>query len=206
MTDCMAQHLHIAGFFNIPGFWDGEIATRLKLMKDYNKKTGKNMTISLVPQQDATDVWDGGLNDVLKYVDFLILNETEAKCIAGCGSESNETICNDKIAKHFHKSSPNTHVIVTRGPRGAVVFHAQDIVLEQSTPREIENPADPTGAGDAFAAGFIYGFLTNGDAADDALKWGLKWGCTMGTCNVMVRGASTPCEKQTIESMLQELA
>jgi hypothetical protein len=37
-------------------------------------------TISLLPQNDATEQWDGGLLHLLPLLDFLILNELEADC------------------------------------------------------------------------------------------------------------------------------
>lgn len=211
--ECTHQHVHIAGYYNIRGFWGCELANQLKLMRDSMKKTGTKLTISLVPQQDASNVWDGGLSEVLKYVDFLILNEDEAKSIARCQRDIDEATSNKKIANHFHESSPNTFVIVTRGSRGAVVFHSGDITLDQSSPRQITNPLDPTGAGDAFASGFIYGLLDSCGAVatndtitiPSVLKQALRWGCALGTCNVLVKGASTTVSKHSIETMLQEL-
>jgi sugar/nucleoside kinase (ribokinase family) len=204
------QHVvHVAGYFNIPGFWNGELSAQLATLRDTFDKAGKKLTISLVPQQDATDVWDGGLKDVLKYVDFLILNEDEAKHIAGCVSlsENDSEACEKHIAEYFYKCSSNTYVVVTRSSNGAAVFHSGEILFKQSAPRQITNPVDPTGAGDAFAAGFLYGVLdsqrdrtkSNGGFLLDEIRHALKWGCAMGTCNIMVRGASTPCSKQNIE-------
>ena len=211
-SECAHQHIHIAGYFNIPGFWDGELAGQLQLIKDDMRKEGKQLTISLVPQHDATGVWDGGLDEVLKHVDFLILNELEAKSIAGCVGETDETVCIKAIAKHFNALNPKLYAIVTNGARGAAAFHLGNMILSQSTPRQISNPVDPTGAGDAFAAGFIYGLLEQhentemkGELRLDEIKQALRWGCSMGTCNVMVQGASTPCSKQNIKVLLSEM-
>jgi len=60
------QHAHIAGYFNITGFWDGKLKSKLEEML----KANQNMTISLVPQHDATEHWGGGLLDLLQYIDF----------------------------------------------------------------------------------------------------------------------------------------
>ena len=206
------HHVHIAGYFNIPGFWNGELANQLAVMRENMKKANKRLTISLVTQQDASNKWDGGLKDVLKYVDILILNEIEAKCITGCMNENHRARCTKRIAECFYKWSQNTYVVVTSGPKGASVFHTGDMILDQRAPREVTSPVDPTGAGDAFAAGFIYGLLNTHNNANakrrfelDEIRNALKWGCAMGTCNVMIRGASTPCPKQNIEILLKEL-
>ena len=84
------QHVHIAGYYNIDGFWDGRLASKLAEMRELETKTKKRMTVSLVPQQDATDKWDGGLLDILQYIDFLILSEVEAKNITKYKCEDNE--------------------------------------------------------------------------------------------------------------------
>eukprot|EP00804_Cyclotella_cryptica_P028963 CCRYP_012377-RA/>CCRYP_012377-RA protein AED:0.39 eAED:0.39 QI:0/-1/0/1/-1/1/1/0/373 len=206
------HHVHIAGYFNIPGFWNGELANQLAVMQENMKKENKRLTISLVPQQDASNNWDGGLKDVLKYIDILILNETEAKCITGCMYENHRERCDKQIADCFYKWSPNTYVVVTSGPKGASVFRAGDMILDQRAPRVVTNPVDPTGAGDAFAAGFMYGLLdTQRNDIDknrfklDDMRKALQWGCAMGTCDVMIRGASTPCPKQNIEILLKEI-
>ena len=62
------QHVHVAGYYNIGGFWNGELSCKLAEMK---AKATRKITISLVPQQDATNSYDGGLLDVLKYVLFI---------------------------------------------------------------------------------------------------------------------------------------
>ena len=213
-SECRYKHVHIAGYFNIPGFWDGQLATQLEMMRDSIKKSGgTKLTISLVPQYDATCKWNGGLRDVLKFVDFLILSELEAKYIAGCADQNDEDICIKRIIQHFLEWSPSTFVTITRGSRGASVLYQGNIIACQCTPRQITNPIDPTGAGDAFAAGFIYCLAqtngvtkTSGDTFRlDEIKKALKWGCAMGTCNVQIRGASQPCAKQDINTMLREI-
>ena len=196
------QHVHISGYFNIPGFWHGELANQLAMMQENAKKENKMLTISLVPQQDATDRWDGGLKEVLRYIDFLILNEVEARFIAGCTSEGNETKCTNIIAQYFNEVNPKTVVIVTMGCKGVTAFQSGNKTFYQSAPREISSPLDPTGAGDAFAAGFLYGILNYPES--NKVKTGLQWGCAMGTCDVMVRGASTLCSKQNIETLLKD--
>eukprot|EP00956_Cyclotella_meneghiniana_P033586 scaffold97344_cov59-Cyclotella_meneghiniana.AAC.1 len=212
-SECRYKHIHIAGYFNIPGFWDGKLATQLEMMRDNIKKSGIDLTVSLVPQHDATGTWNGGLRDVLKFVDFLILSEVEAKYIAGCSDQNDEDTCIEQITKIFLEWSPNTFVIMTRGSRGASILYQGNIIASQCAPRQITKPIDPTGAGDAFAAGFIYSLVetnrvrkTRSDKfRQDEIKQALKWGCAMGTCNVQVRGASQPCNKEDIKALFQDI-
>jgi len=203
------QHAHIAGYFNITGFWDGKLKSKLEEMH----KANQNMTISLVPQHDATEKWDGALLDLLQHIDFLILSEIEAKSI----SRYNRHITSDNtsqsdllnhIASFFEAYKVN--VIVTLGSKGAVHIYNGDVIYQQET-TPITSPIDPTGAGDSFAAGFLYGYLnykTKEDTDTDSnemIKHGMKYGCAVGTSSIMVQGASVPPKKDSIEKILDSI-
>jgi sugar/nucleoside kinase (ribokinase family) len=195
------QHVHVAGYYNIGGFWNGELSCKLAEMK---AKATRKITISLVPQQDATNSYDGGLLDVLKYVDFLILSEIEAKYITKyqCGVCAVDFI--QHVANYFSALTSQTYIIVTLQSKGAVALFEGQVIHTQQTV-SIANPVDPTGAGDAFAAGFIYGFLQHYAEVDDdfiisaeAVREGMRWGCATGTSSIMVQGASV----ERIEKLL----
>ncbi len=62
-------------------------------------------------------------------------------------------------------------VVMTRGARGATAYTRQGRLDEPATPVEV---VDTTGAGDAFAAGFL-SRLVNGCPIRDALHAGLRW-------------------------------
>jgi sugar/nucleoside kinase (ribokinase family) len=206
--------VHFAGYFNIPGFWDGQLERKLEEIRRADATSKTKSTISLVPQHDATNKWDGGIIALLKYVDFLILSELEAQRISGYRSEhdkaNEETEMVDQTAAFFHKQSPSTFVVVTRGAKGAVALYGGKIVCSQSAAREIDNPVDPTGAGDAFAAGFLYGLVEcdkegTSTTSVTSIKRGLRYGCATGTCCVMISGASIPPSKHDIERVLNEM-
>ena len=202
------QHVHVAGYFNVAGFWNGQLASKLAEMK---AKATRKLTISLVPQQDATNTWDGGLLNVLKYVDFLILSEIEANHITKfqCGACDIDFI--QHVANYFSTMTSQTCIIMTLQSKGAVALYEGQVIHTQHTV-SIANPVDPTGAGDAFAAGFLYGFLQHYVDVDDdfiisteAVKEGMRWACAMGTSSIMVQGASVPSRKECIEKLLSIL-
>jgi len=89
-TAIQHSHIHVAGYYNIPGFWNvklQEILERERL-KRKNLPHQTTTTISLVPQHDATEEWDGGLLDLLPLLDFVIMNELEADCISRSGRKT----------------------------------------------------------------------------------------------------------------------
>lgn len=208
-------HLHIAGFYNIPGFWNRQLEHKLEELRS----TRTNATISLVTQHDASKEWDGGFDSLLPMLDFAIMNDLEARNIvrrgqAGKWSEFEDEIQN--LADYFGSISSESYVIVTRGALGAVALKGGKIVANQ--PTIAVKPVDPTGAGDAFTAGFIHGIWAwreeaarspEEDAAEPwpvaAIMRGLQWGCAVGCAAVLIRGASVPAEPKQIEEFRQSL-
>ena len=98
---------------------------------------------------------------------------------------------------------------MTLQSKGAVAFYGGEIIHRQKTSPAVDNPIDPTGAGDAFAAGFLYGFLHHHARRDEistvAVIEGMRWGCATGTSSVMVQGASVPASKDSIERILNTI-
>ncbi len=208
-------HFHIAGFYNIPGFWNQQLEEKLKELRS----TRTNITISLVTQHDATKEWDGGFDSLLPMLDFAIMNDLEARHIVRRGQGRKMLEIDNEIeawADYFGSVSPQTCIIVTRGELGAVAFKGGKVAAFQSTVPV--KPVDPTGAGDAFTAGFIHGIWAwRAESArsaeeDDAEPWpneaivqGLKWGCAVGRAAVLIRGASVPPRPEQIEKFRQSL-
>lgn len=220
-------HLHIAGFFNLSGFQNGHITKQIKHIQKARKEKFPHLltVVSLVPQHDATKLWDGGIDELATCLDFLIMNDLEAMHIMRQGkirrnepaksATTTETLIAD-CAAYFRKLSPKICVILTRGPSGAVALVDGKVVADQNTVKVV--PIDPTGAGDSFAAGFLHGLWawkrqsasTSSDGVvfawpNEALRLGLLWGCAMGTSSVLVRGASIPSSKADIEKYRTEI-
>jgi sugar/nucleoside kinase (ribokinase family) len=212
-------HFHVAGFYNIPGFWHGKLKEKLESVRRQRKELfpDKYTTISLVTQHDATKAWDGGLDDIIPLLDFAIMNDLEAKHIVrrGRGGSEHEGSDDDEIenwAAYFGSISPTTNVIVTRGQEGAVALRGGQMIANQSS--IAVTPVDPTGAGDSFTAGFIHGIWSwklesqvegNGAWTVDAIKEGLRWGCAVGRAAVLIRGASVPPERQDIKNYYEAI-
>ena len=85
---------------------------------------------------------------VLKRVDFLLLNDEEARLLSG---EHNLV----RAAQAIFQFGPRS-VIIKRGDAGALLFHGDQIYAAPALP--LSEVVDPTGAGDCFAGGFM-GFL-----------------------------------------------
>lgn len=88
------------------------------------------------------------LKTVLKMVDLLMVNDSEARQLGGEHSIV-------KAAKKIQAMGPK-YVIIKKGEHGALLFYEDKIFSAPALP--LEDVFDPTGAGDTFAGGFI-GYL-----------------------------------------------
>jgi len=109
------------------------------------------LTISLDTNDDPDDSWEGGLRDVLRYVDVLLPNEREAQRIA-------HTDDLEAAITSLAKSVPL--VVVKLGERGAMAQRGSERFI--SPPVKVDF-VDPVGAGDSFDAGFLHQFLRGAD-------------------------------------------
>ncbi len=80
-----------------------------------------------------------------EYVDILFANEQEAKALTGKDPEEALSLMSEK----------SEVVALKMGPEGSLLKKGEDIVRISSLPVECK---DTTGAGDLYAAGFLYGF------------------------------------------------
>ncbi|MEO8823340.1 MAG: PfkB family carbohydrate kinase [Ginsengibacter sp.] len=85
------------------------------------------------------------LKNVLQKVDVLLINDSEARQLSGEYSIV-------KSAKSILKMGPR-FLIIKKGEHGALLFHKDEVFVAPALP--LEDVFDPTGAGDAFAGGFI---------------------------------------------------
>lgn len=117
------------------------------------------------------DVALGGLKDVLKMVDLLMVNDSEARQLGGEHSLV-------KAAKKIQAMGPKC-VIVKKGEHGALLFYENKIFSAPALP--LEDVFDPTGAGDTFAGGFI-GYLARvNDVSFESMKAGVIVGSAMAS-------------------------
>ncbi len=125
---------------------------------------------------DTMNYWiDGSLNalqEVLAKVDVLIINDSEAKQLAG---ESNLVTG----ARKIHQMGPKV-LIIKKGEHGALmVFEDMSFFHAPAYPLEVIN--DPTGAGDTFAGGFMGYLASSGSISNDSFKRALIYGSTMAS-------------------------
>jgi len=124
---------------------------------------------------DTMNYWiersNGELRETLKHVDILMINDSETRELS---SEHNLL----RAAKHIFKMGPTT-LVVKRGEYGAMMVDKRGVFSVPAFP--LEEPHDPTGAGDSFAGGFM-GYLAGcGSKSDASLRRAMVYGSVLGS-------------------------
>ncbi len=127
---------------------------------------------------DTMNFWIEGKPDALRalleHVDIAFMNDAEARQLTGQLSVV-------KAAKALQKLGPKT-VIIKKGEHGALLFHGDEHFAAPSYP--LEEIADPTGAGDSFAGGFIGYVASQDDISMATLRKAVVYGSVMASYNV----------------------
>lgn len=100
------------------------------------------------------------LKAVLKKVDVLMVNDSEARQLSG-------EVSLVKAAKKIMDMGP-AYLIIKKGEHGALLFHKQQVFFAPALP--LEEVFDPTGAGDTFAGGFIGYIAKTNDISFENMK------------------------------------
>jgi sugar/nucleoside kinase (ribokinase family) len=116
----------------------------------------------------------GSLLKTLARVDLLVINDEEARQLAG---QMNLI----QAARWILTLGPKM-LVVKRGEYGAMVFGPRSVFCVPAYP--VEDVVDPTGAGDTFAGGLLGYLAGTGTSGDAALRKAVVYGSAMASFNV----------------------
>lgn len=134
----------------------------------------RNIGISMDCHWDSKLLQSPEIWDVLRLVDVFMPNELEAMMLTGANSV-------EEALEMLIRFTPT--VIIKRGAQGVIARKGDETVRLPALEVEVVNP---TGAGDSFCAGFIYGNINGYD-----FKTSLAFGSICGAWAVHAPG-STP--------------
>lgn len=160
-----ARHVHVSSYY---------LQTKLRATLDPLLVAAREggATVSLDPNWDPSESWDGGLAALLPLLDYLFVNEQEARFI-GRASDAES----------------GARELAARGPAVAVKLGREGGLLVSAGSKTIRRRAldvetvDTTGAGDSFNAGFLCGALSGWQPARC-----LELACACGSLSVSVAG------------------
>lgn len=155
---------------------------------------------------DTMNFWIEGaseeLTETIAEWDLIFVNDQEARQLSNCYNLR-------QTARYIHSLGPHT-VIIKRGEYGAVLFHPEGYFIAPGF--LLEKILDPTGAGDAFAGGFM-GYLageginhTRG-ATIAQLHKAMIYGSVMGSfcCEQFGVGRLRELSREDIDQRFEEL-
>lgn len=141
-----SRHFHFSSLYLQRGL-------RTRIVELFQKIKAAGLTISLDPNDDPDDLWQGELMKVLPYVDIFLPNAREARKVSG--TEDSQT-----AMAHLAKLVPL--VVVKVGTEGAIAQRGDE---RFTCPALKVNAVDAVGAGDSFDAGFLSQYLHGSDLA-----------------------------------------
>jgi sugar/nucleoside kinase (ribokinase family) len=135
-----ARHVHVSSYFLQRGL-------RSDLSSVFGLAHGGGGSVSIDPNWDPEETWDGGLLALLSHTDVFFPNSAEARAITGVDDV-------DVAAQVLRERG--TTVAVKFGQGGGLATDGHELVRSEAVPADV---VDTTGAGDTFDAGFIAGRL-----------------------------------------------
>ncbi len=114
------------------------------------------------------------LRRTLRHTDILIINDSETRQLAGKRNLL-------EAAEHVLRMGPRT-LVIKRGEFGAMMLRGRSQFTIPGF--SLRNPSDPTGAGDAFAGGFMGSLAAAGRVTPDAFRRAIVFGSVMGSFTV----------------------
>ncbi|MEP6949006.1 MAG: PfkB family carbohydrate kinase [Ginsengibacter sp.] len=149
---------------------------------------------------DTMNFWiESALDDlkkVLGMIDVLMINDSEARQLSGEFSIV-------RAAKKVLEMGPK-FLVIKKGEHGALLFHENHVFFAPALP--LEDVFDPTGAGDAFAGGFIGHIARTKNISFENMKTAIIVGSAMASFCVEKFGPQRLKEitKKDIDIRLQE--
>ena len=124
---------------------------------------------------DTMDHWihnaRPALEKLLRRVEILMINDEEARLLSG---EYNLV----RAARHILGMGP-TSLLIKRGEYGVIHFSADSVFAVPAFP--LEEVFDPTGAGDAFAGGFMGSIARAGSLTEREVRRAVVYGSVLGS-------------------------
>jgi len=159
-----ARHVHVSSYY-----LQVKLQATLEPLLVAAREGGAS--VSLDPNWDPDETWDGGLLALLPLLDFLFVNEQEARLIGRA---------DDALAAARALAATGPTVVVKLGAAGGLLVSATDTLRAPALARTV---VDTTGAGDSFDAGFLHGLLAGWEPARC-----LELACVCGSLSVSAAG------------------
>jgi sugar/nucleoside kinase (ribokinase family) len=148
------------------------------------------------------------LEPVLQRLDYLFLNASEAMALAKVDTRGKSRDPDDinEVAALLLGRYRLRGLVIKEGPKGATLYRHGDDIHLPALP--VDPPTDPTGAGDAVAAGFLGCLAEQQVETDDSVRLALGYAMVMASFTIQhfsVRGLQ-PITREDVEARMASMA
>ena len=148
------------------------------------------------------------LEPVLQRLDYLFLNTSEATALANVSTypRAREATSIEEVSAILRQRYRLRGLVIKEGPKGATLYRQDQEIHLPALP--VDPPTDPTGAGDAVAAGFL-GCLAEAQVEnDETVQRALAYAMVMASFTIQqfsVRGLE-PITRADVETRMASMA
>jgi len=136
--------LYVGGYLAMPGFGEDDLT---QLFREAKQRSVVTVLDVVVPP--GLSLTQSQVEAMLAYADVFLPNDDEGYAMSGLREPRDQ-------AEFFARANPACDVVITQGARGALARRANEVIqVGAYSVRSV----DGSGAGDAFAAGFVAGLL-----------------------------------------------
>lgn len=163
LADALASDCDLFYYGSLAVRADNNAATLQSLLKASASHVRKLMDVNLRPPWWKSDQ----LSRLVKAADWVKLNQDELLQLNSSAQADPESSDSDELigaARDYLEKNSLSGLIVTRGEHGALILHGDQLVRAQT--HKVRNMVNPVGAGDAFTAVMILGFLRHWSLSD----------------------------------------
>lgn len=150
-----------------------DLAAMEHLFKEIKLKSGRILVADMTKAKNGETLND--LKCILPYIDYILPNQDEIALLTG------ET--DPEVNARLLVEAGASCAVIKCGSKGCVIGTKEEVLHIGAYP--VEQVVDTTGAGDCFAAGFLYA-LSNGYSLAECGKFA----CATASCAVEVVGAT----------------
>lgn len=180
-TDTLATQLNVFSRFHpkLPaGYEESDLVFLANIDPELQLEVLLQVAEARLTMLDTMDFWIRGKRDALvralAAVDLVTMNEAEARMFAGIANLV-------AAAKRILELGPKM-LIIKKGEYGAVLFGENGYFVAPAYP--LEEVKDPTGAGDAFAGGFLGYLDQTGELNQENIRKALIHGSVVASFTV----------------------
>jgi sugar/nucleoside kinase (ribokinase family) len=148
------------------------------------------------------------LEPVLQRLDYLFLNASEAMALARVGTrgKSRDPDNVEEASEQLRHRFTLRGLVIKEGPKGATLYRQGNDIHLPALP--VDPPTDPTGAGDAVAAGFLGCLAEQQVETEDSVRMALAYAMVMASFAIQhfsVKGLQ-PITRADVEARMASMA